>query len=471
MDRTKHLTAVDFETRKQITCCSESSIVVQGPPGSGKSALMEDIAKVYKSQNIVYMTLNSTLAKSSADKYSHLKNVSCCTLDSVNYAAAKQILGNFEMLQDERLKTYQTRALEKWAANDEDCDDMDKIPYVDIFIDIINGNKDVQRKHFTWPILRKLVLSTTILSDICTGRLQPWHTANDESNRKAKELYDSHIVFVDEAQDLGLISTELIVRHVLPHKRIYWLGDKYQSIYGQTQDIFCRNNTTEFKLRKSFRLPVQLSDVLRYMGSDIYAGNEQKTSFNVKMASVSNLGCEEDDEEILYLFHTNKSMWSHVIRSNLYNQTFRMNDFEKKAGDLIAEAVEMEEHGPRPKKRRVEEIFPSASTADDVRNIIDGIRLRQSKSAKLTIGTVHAFKGAECRKWIISNDIFQNVLKSRGPKSRRLALNILNVALSRGDTTLYLEDGIGHELYVLISCMMYLPLDVRRYISEFSPFL
>ena len=187
MDRTKHLTAVDFETRKQITCCSESSIVVQGPPGSGKSALMEDIAKVYKSQNIVYMTLNSTLAKSSADKYSHLKNVSCCTLDSVNYAAAKQILGNFEMLQDERLKTYQTRALEKWAANDEDCDDMDKIPYVDIFIDIINGNKDVQRKHFTWPILRKLVLSTTILSDICTGRLQPWHTANDESNRKAKE--------------------------------------------------------------------------------------------------------------------------------------------------------------------------------------------------------------------------------------------------------------------------------------------
>ena len=44
------------------------------------------------------------------------------------------------------------------------------------------------------------------------------------------------------------------------------------------------------------------------------------------------------------------------------------------------------------------------------------------------------------------NDIFQNVLKSRGgPKSRRLALNILNVALSRGDATLYLEDGIVLE--------------------------
>ena len=69
------------------------------------------------------------------------------------------------------------------------------------------------------------------------------------------------------------------------------------------------------------------------------------------------------------------------------------------------------------------------------------------------------------------NDIFQNVLKSRGPKSRRLALNILNVALSRGDATLYLEDGIGHEFYVFISCMMYLPLDVRRYISTFSSFL
>ncbi len=43
------------------------------------------------------------------------------------------------------------------------------------------------------------------------------------------------------------------------------------------------------------------------------------------------------------------------------------------------------------------------------------------------------------------NDIFPNVLKSRGPKSRRLALNILNVALSRGDATLYLEDGIVLE--------------------------
>ena len=88
------------------------SVVVNGPPGAGKSTLVKKIAAQNPSASLLYITLNGSLARAAADNFKDFSNVFPCTLDSFTYAALLVLAGNVTLASSSaeyRLRDGRTR--------------------------------------------------------------------------------------------------------------------------------------------------------------------------------------------------------------------------------------------------------------------------------------------------------------------------------------------------------------------------
>ena len=148
------------------------------------------------------------------------------------------------------------------------------------------------------------------------------------------------LVVIDEAQDLEQFFVHMILKHIVPHELVLWLGDHGQSIYSD--GIFNLFNTVKqrylanFKFRKSYRVPETVSSTVRFMGSGYYAGNPD---LNLKMWSTDKLATEplqiiKGDIEMRtpYLFHTTASLF---YKSKAFDIPFLIANFAFKRDNYL----------------------------------------------------------------------------------------------------------------------------------------
>lgn len=478
------LLKLDDETRKRISATrveQRLNICIQGPPGAGKTTIVTDLSK--KGHKILYVTLNNSLATYFGKKYEAFKNVFCSTVDSYTYLACIQLLGNIEIAGDALTEEddMTIKELERYCLKyfDKPLGFGPNNGLNKIIGEMKSGNKSIQKRFMSWPIIRRIAFESEYLTQIISNKIQ-------DSSSKLDFLKTCDLVIVDEAQDLGEFFTMIILKHISPHKTVMWLGDDGQSIYSNTSNIFSMKSKVfdkyfmkpkpnldhfiQYRLRRSFRLPDSVCKLLRFMGSGSYVGDEQKDDeFVVKFQE----NCT--GQEIPFLFYTNANMFKFAFNYGIkHEQTFKINCFDAKKKNLFTQIQNYEE-----KKDLCDEnvnypkelfnIFEKKVNSTSVFTMFARLeeRMASMKGIDYLLGTIHSFKGAEFEVCRIFTDVWDDVYYRRNTKKKR---KLLNVCLSRCTKKVIVDGDVGKELSAL-HFFSKLPADCKSVVQSFSSHL
>lgn len=523
------LETVDLKSRCVISnffTSKGSALVVEGPPGAGKSTTVKDLSK-NTDGDVLYMTLNTALVDESTKVYSSCDNVTCCTLDAINHAALKIIMkGGFELADTTLLENKSEQArIDAWVSTMPVREMGSQGPHssTDNFATldaICNGNARKQKIYLTWKVLRYIVFKTKILGRIASGRLRQAerdyiNTEDDTVRRKVQALVRSKVVIIDEAQDFDTFITAAILLFVAPYKKVLWLGDSGQSIYQEgSWNIFSISSSEHecyssiftdlsskygvdimslrfdrTRLRKSFRVPLMLAEVLRFMGSGRFTGNPKLTE--IKLVPSKDENFRLISKRSPYLFYKNASMFRWALDEIAKSDplSFQIANFEAKKENIIEVVTNYERtvrasyatntNGSKARKitkktpypNSLRELFGQDASKDQIVDKLDALERRMGDFLDPTfiIGTIHSFKGAEFPVWRISDDVW-DLKNYHGGDTEKRRKNLLNVALSRGAVKMVVDGDAGVELATLYN-FRGLPRKIKSIIVGFSPWL
>lgn len=481
------LIKLDHETRRKISetrVDQRHNICIQGPPGAGKTTIVSDLAE--KGHKILYVTLNNALASYFGKKYEKFPNVFCSTVDSYTYLACIQLLGEIEIAQDPLTEEDEAiiRSLERYSKKYFDKPlGFGPTEYLNkIVLEIKAGNKTVQKKYLTWPIIRRIAFESEYLTQII-NEIQQF------SSSKLEFLKTCDLVIVDEAQDLGEFFTMIILKHISPNKTVMWLGDDGQSIYSNSSNIFSIKPTVfdkyllnpkpkledfvRYRLRRSFRLPDSICRMLRFMGSGNYIGDDTKDDEFVVKNQENLIG-----EEIPFLFYTNANMFKFAFNYGItHQQTFTINSFQAKKNSLFSQIQNYEEKRESCDDsdddinypRELFNIFDKKVSSTSIFTMFARLeeRMASMKTTDYVLGTIHSFKGAEFEVCRIYVDVWDDIYYRRNMNKKR---KLLNVCLSRCTKKIIVDGDVGKELST-IHFFSKLPEDCKSVIQSFSSHL
>ena len=497
------------------------NVVVNGPPGAGKSTIVKTIAAQNPTSSLLYVTLNGSLSKAADENFKEFTNVFPCTLDSFTYAALLVLAGNVTMAAasaEHRLRdgrTLQGEILWDWGNMRRQT-----LPSFSnkVIAKICAGESQMQEKYLVWPVLRRIVAEDATLGNIAQHGVRGLRGGDgpqavlaknlrkisSTSAQKLENLTSASIIFIDEAQDLDVTFLKIVLKHFCPYKTVVWLGDPGQTIYsdGDTHNLYSllasgpaerkrlkrtldldiddfEEQIEKKRLRKSYRMPLRLSSMLRFLGSGPFVGNGAIPECSVQPSGALWTTPDADlgrKKTIYYLFHKNSSIWRTATNGEFYGSTFEIHGFNQKKQRIISTLAAYEQAMKKYREGNSKTSPPSypeevcscfgsqcnistqtfQQTCTDIvqRGAADG----DAGKYHFILGTVHSYKGGEFDTWRIAHDVFTPELDVR-------SRNLVNVALSRGTERVFLDGPFGKAL-AAVYLFSSLPSELKKQISQ-----
>ena len=268
--------------------------VISATAGSGKTLTIVSAMKLIPSkQNCIFIAFNKSIAEALSNKLSDLSNVKVRTSHSLGYAFLIRNLGKTFELDEYKYNTYVKKNISELSkANDKIKTRQDLDDYIDNILTLVN----FARLNYCQSV--KEIENIALKYSIPIGydesevvhKVMKWGKENTqtidytdmiwlpvECNMAPKGLQFDW-VFIDEMQDLSVVSIELFKKCFKRGTRFISVGDKKQMINcfaGSSDEAFDKicslPNTEIFNLPISYRCDKKIIESVQEMVPEIVA--------------------------------------------------------------------------------------------------------------------------------------------------------------------------------------------------------
>lgn len=267
--------------------------VIKASAGSGKtSTAIASMKFIPKNQKCLFIAFNKSIAEELNRRLDGLTNCVARTIHSLGYLMLKRNLGKKIELDEYKYRNYVKSNISELTTTDGQIKTQKQIDdYIESITSLINYSRFnlAQSEKEINDIAQKYSIPLSFDECVVTQKCLEWGKSNIntvdytdmiwlpvELLLKPKGLTFDW-VYIDEAQDCSMCSTQLFLKCLKRGGRFVSIGDEAQSINmfaGSSEEAFeymkSSRNTTTFSLPISYRCPKKVIRLANTIVKDIY---------------------------------------------------------------------------------------------------------------------------------------------------------------------------------------------------------
>lgn len=309
---------------------------MQAFAGTGKTTTILEYSKIFKDESILYLAYNDSVVKDAKKKFP--KNVKVLTFHSFAYASIgykykhklrsniplMMVIKNLFLPNNNKsllLSRLLVLAIEKFL-NSELYDISDGYYYVkENLIGVCSKDAFVKYLKKIWNDMDNLDINFPVTHDFYLKKLQ----LSD-----FEHSFDT--IMFDECQDANPTIKNVIMNSSNPDVKIFFIGDKYQNIYGSfrhTINLFeeKESNSKTFYLTQSFRFGDKIANYTNYLLS--FLGEKNKINGNPSIDS--HVDYIDTNSQYTVISRNNATLLGYAIEASKKNKRIFFLDDKKSA--------------------------------------------------------------------------------------------------------------------------------------------